>query len=138
MEFNFQSGDSVRLRLAKNVLDGIILESSDSSVVLLKLSSGYNIGIPKENILAGRVLKKFKSETKELEIPEKNPSLKTIGLIVTGGTIASKLDAKTGGVSPLTDVGVFAKYYPELFNIVNVGYITPPINIKKHNVFLGN
>src|SRR3989344_6647181 len=112
VELNFHPGDYVKIRLALNEIEGRVLESSDSSVVLLKLSSGYNIGIPKENILAGRVLKKFKSETKELEIPEKNPSLKTIGLIVTGGTIASKLDAKTGGVSPLTDVGVFAKYYP--------------------------
>src|SRR3990167_7537514 len=134
MEFNFQSGDSVRLRLAKNVLDGIILESSDSSVVLLKLSSGYNIGIPKENILAGRVLKKFKSETKELEIPEKNPSLKTIGLIVTGGTIASKLDAKTGGVSPLTEIGAFAKYYPELFEMVNVKKIEIPFMIASESM----
>ena len=59
VELNFVPGDNVRLRLAKKEVEGIVLESSDSSVLLLKLNSGYNIGIPKENILAGRALKKF-------------------------------------------------------------------------------
>ena len=56
MELRFNPGDLVRLRLALDEIDGTILESADNSVFLLKLDSGYNIGIPKENVLGGRVL----------------------------------------------------------------------------------
>ncbi len=126
-ELNFNSGDRVRLRLALGEEEGVVLESPDSSVLLLKLDSGYNIGIPRENILAGRVLKKFKSaeEDREMKVEHKK-ELKNIGLVITGGTIASKLDPRTGGVKHLADVNEFAKFYPELFEIVNVKKIDVP------------
>jgi glutamyl-tRNA(Gln) amidotransferase subunit D len=126
VEFNFRAGDFVKLRLAKREVEGRVLESSDSSVVLLKLSSGYNIGLQKENILGGKVLKKFKEMEKgEVEI-KRDAGKKNVGLIVTGGTIASKLDSRTGGVKHLVDVGEFAKFYPELFELVNVSKIEVP------------
>lgn len=124
-ELNFQPGDYVKLRLARKEVEGRVLESSDSSVLLLKLKSGYNIGIPRENILAGRVLKRYKEEREKLEMPKDEKGKPTIGLIVTGGTIASRLDPKTGGVAPLTDVAEFRKFYPELFEMVNVKVDVP-------------
>ncbi len=125
VELNFQSGDYVRLRLALKEVEGRVLESSDSGILLLKLNSGYNIGINRENILGGRVLRKFKEEKEKFELPETR-GLKNIGMIVTGGTIAAKLDTKTGGVSWLTDVSEFAKFYPEMFRIVNVTKLEIP------------
>jgi len=124
-ELNFHAGDYVKLRLALEEIEGTILENPDSSFALLKLSSGYNIGIPKENILAGRILRKFKEEKQKLEIKE-NESLPNIGLILTGGTIAAKLDSKTGGVSWLTEPSEFLKFYPEIANIVNLKQIEVP------------
>jgi glutamyl-tRNA(Gln) amidotransferase subunit D len=135
---NFEPGDQVRLRLAKREAEGRVLESPDSDVLLLKLSSGYNIGIPKENILAGRVLKKFKEPEREFEFPKAKKALKSIGLIVTGGTIASKLDPKTGGVAPLTDTGEFARFYPELFDMVNVSKIEVPFMIASESMHSGH
>src|SRR3972149_11502523 len=96
VELNFEPGDYVVLRLALEELEGRALESSDSSIVLLKLKSGYNIGINKENILGFKVLRKFKEEKAKSELP-KTKGLPSIGLVVTGGTIASKVDPKTGG-----------------------------------------
>lgn len=120
-DLNFSLGDEVRLRLSKGEVDGVFLDSSDKSVYLIKLKSGYNIGIPKENVLAGRVLKKYnvedKSEKVGVKLDKKKP---TIALVVTGGTIASKLDPRTGGVGPLTNVEEFRKYYPDLFERYNV------------------
>lgn len=130
---NFQPGDKVRLRLAKREVEGIILESKDPSTYLLKLKTGYNIGIPKENVLAGRALKKYKEEKEEFKTTEKK-GLKNIGLIVTGGTIASKLDPKTGGVAPLTEIGEFAKFYPELFKKANVKKIEIPFMIASESM----
>jgi len=125
-EFNFSPGDRIKIRLALEEKEGQVVECSDSSIVLLKLDSGYNIGIPKENILACRVLKKFTQEEKTKITIEKNPSLPSIGLVVTGGTIAAKLNPKKGGVSWLTDLDEFAKFYPELFKRVNVEKVTIP------------
>lgn len=133
-ELNFNAGDKVKLRLAMGEQEGIVLESPDSSVILLKLESGYNVGIAKENILAGRVLKKFKEEGKvgeerrEARVEHKK-GLKNVGLVITGGTIASKLDPRTGGVKHLVDLNEFRKFYPELFEIVNVKKIDVPFMI---------
>ncbi|MEK6855300.1 MAG: Glu-tRNA(Gln) amidotransferase subunit GatD [Nanoarchaeota archaeon] len=131
---NFQSGDYVKLRLALEEVEGRVLESSDSSVLLLKLNSGYNIGVPKENILAGRVLRKFKNEESEKFELVKTKGLPNIGLVVTGGTIASKLDSKTGGVKHLTDIGEFSKFYPEMFKIANVNKIEIPFMVASESM----
>jgi len=64
-ELNFGAGDRVKLRLALEEREGTIIESADNSVVLLKLDSGYNIGIPKENILGSKIVKKYKEEERE-------------------------------------------------------------------------
>jgi len=128
-DLNFSAGDEVRLRLALEEIEGTIVENPEPSIVLLKLESGYNIGIPKENILASRILKKFKAEDKEdkgRDKAVKKQELPSIGLIVTGGTIAAKLNPKKGGVSWLTDISEFRKFYPELFEKVNVKRIDVP------------
>lgn len=125
-----QPGDEVRLRLAQEELDGMVLESHESGILLLKLESGYNIGIPKENILAARVLKKIGRIQKEVKNKEimlvKKDGLAAIGLVMTGGTIAAKLDTKRGGVSWLTDVDEFARFYPEVFEVARVKKIDVP------------
>ena len=125
MEFNAKPGDIVRLRLAHGEQDGQVLENPDSSIVLLKMESGYNIGIPKENILASRILKTFTDEKKEFNVKQ-NKDLPKIGLVITGGTIAAKLDSRTGGVHWLTEVNEFLKFYPEMLKIVDVKIIEAP------------
>jgi len=126
VNLNFSPGDYVRLKLAKEEIEGRVLESADSSIVLLKLKTGYNIGILKENIYGGRALKKFKPSSISHPPPvRKEEGKKTVGLIMTGGTIVNKLDPRTGGVAPLTEVGEFAKFYPELFEMVNVKIDSP-------------
>jgi glutamyl-tRNA(Gln) amidotransferase subunit D len=131
---NFSPGDEVRLRLAKRMVEGTVLENPDGTILLLKLKTGYNIGIPRENILAGRALKKFKAEKKEEEKIEMVKGKKNVGLVVTGGTIASKLDSRTGGVAPLTEMEEFRKYYPELFEMVNVSRIEIPFMELSENM----
>ena len=137
VELHFSSGDYVVLRLAKRELRGHVLEHNDSSILLLKLDNGYNIGVPKEKILKARALKKLKQEIKESRAIE-HKDLPNIGLVVCGGTIASKLDSKTGGVKHLVDASEFAQYYPELFNIVNVKKIEVPFMIGSESIDSGH
>jgi glutamyl-tRNA(Gln) amidotransferase subunit D len=128
VELKFEVGDEVRFKLNNKEIDGVVLENSDSDIVLIKLDSGYNIGISKENILGCRVLKKFKKEEKLMETPIvlSKKDMQSIGLIITGGTIAAKYDPKTGGVHWLTDLNEFKKFYPEIFNIAHVKKIEVP------------
>ena len=134
-ELKFNPGDYIQLKLAQfREIEGTALESYDKSIVLLKLRSGYNIGIPKENILGSKVLRKFKNEKKEYKLHSGKGKPK-IGIIITGGTIAAKLDSKTGGVHWLTDVSEFARFYPKLFDKVDVKRIEVPFMMASENMF---
>ncbi|HIG51956.1 TPA: Glu-tRNA(Gln) amidotransferase subunit GatD [Candidatus Pacearchaeota archaeon] len=131
----YSPGDEVRFRLARKELTGTILESYDPRVVLLKLDSGYNIGIPLDKILDSKILKKFKEvEISDEDFVSRKKGLKKIGLVVTGGTIASKLDVKTGGVKPLTKLKEFANFYPKLFDMVDVKKIEIPFMMASENM----
>ena len=128
VEIKANPGDYVKLGLAKREVEGYFLESHDRSVVLLKLKSGYNIGINKENILRFKIVRKFKQEDKDFRIPS-GKGKPSIGLVVTGGTIASKLDSRTGAVSPITKINEFARFYPKLFDRVNVKKLDVPFMV---------
>jgi len=130
-EIDAKPGDYVKLKLAREEMECTILESYDASVILVKLKSGYNIGIPRENVYGVEVLKRG-AEKKPARKIERKKGLPLIGLIVTGGTIASKLDSRTGAVSALTDVNEFAQFYPGLFEIANVRIDVPFMKLSEN------
>lgn len=118
-------GDKVVLKTREKDWTGNVLESHDSEVILLKLESGYNIGIREETILSVKVLEKAKEqEKKEIKL-EKNEKLKNVAMIITGGTISSRLDPKTGAVK-WTSVEDLFKIAPELKEICNITKIEKP------------
>ena len=129
-----QPGDFVEVHLTKVIYEGILLESpkDERGVLLLKLDSGYNIGLRKKDILDIKVLKKFeRQETEPLAASSKLGQSKqqnkpNIAMIITGGTIASRLDSRTGAVAPLTKVEDLFRFYPELFQRVNVLRVEVP------------
>ncbi len=127
MRCTAQPGDLVEVHLSKIIYQGILLQTSESEkgIILLKLDSGYNIGFNQKDVLEIKTKRKAKEQKtqEKIEHDMKKPS---IGMIITGGTIASKLDPKTGGVDPLTSNEEFFKFYPELFEKVNVLKIETP------------
>jgi glutamyl-tRNA(Gln) amidotransferase subunit D len=120
-------GDYVEVHLTKLIYEGILLESpeNEKGIVLLKLDSGYNIGFYKKDNLKIVLIKKLKEKKEEIEI-KKDSSKQNIAFIMTGGTIASRLDSKTGAVHPLQTPEDLFKFYPELFNKVNISKIEIP------------
>lgn len=120
-----QPGDKVKLQTRDKEWEGTILESYDSSVILIKLVSGYNIGIKEDEILSVVVLEKFEEKTKKkIElIPKKG--LRNIAIVITGGTISARLDPKTGGVIS-TDAEEILNIAPEIKNICNIVKIEKP------------
>ena len=121
----FAPGDKVALQTKSKLRKGHILESHDSEVILLKLESGYNIGIREGEILNAKVLEKVKAKERKNVVLEKNPKLRNVAIIITGGTISSRLDPKSGGVIP-TDAEDILNIAPEIKNVCNVTKIDTP------------
>ncbi len=136
---NAQLGDYVEIVFMKKDYRGILLEApkSERGIILLKLDSGYNLGFNKKDILEIKLLKKIEYK-KEIAHIKKSSEKPNIALIITGGTIASSYDAKTGGVAPLTKPEDFFKFYPEIFEKVNVLRIEVPFMKSSENINFRN
>jgi len=96
---NLKPGNKVRLQTKSKSWEGFVLESYNPEIILLKLQSGYNIGIRESEILDAQVISKGEtSKAKGSKSEASNPKLPNIVMIVTGGTISSRLDPKSGAV----------------------------------------
>ena len=111
-------GDQILVKKIKGQEKGILLESHEQGEILLKLKTGYNIGINKDNIKQIEIIKEAEKEEQEEKIKMKGKPI--IDFYLTGGTISSKLDPKTGGVKDLTSPNEFFKTYPEINEIVDL------------------
>ena len=118
-------GQKVKLHTKKGDFECRILESSRKDILLVKLNSGYNIGIREEDVLDLKIIKEKEIEEKEKEVKSKK-DLPNIAMVITGGTISSKLDSKTGAVKWLTKPEELLKFYPEILEIANVSKIEVP------------
>ena len=119
-----EPGDLVEIKINDKVEKGKYLESHDRGVVLLKLDSGYNIGLKKEDISEIKVVESSEAKVKvdELKMSGKKP---IIDFIITGGTISSKLDPSTGGAKGMADSNELFSIYPEIFEIADVRVKNP-------------
>ena len=92
----------------------------------MKLDSGYNVGLNRKDVVKIVVKKNYhERQEKEVEIKKDN-SKPNIAMIITGGTIAARLNPRKGGVDWLDTPDSLFKFYPELFNSVNVVKVEIP------------
>ena len=115
-------GDSVKI-LADLTYSGIIMpryEHNDDKHIVLKLKSGYNIGLNIEKIEAIEKIKSVRKIIEKNEETRKVDGLSKILLISTGGTIASKIDYRTGAVTPVLTAEELNLSVPELAKIANI------------------
>ena len=72
-------------------------EHADEQHIVLKLKNGYNIGLQVNDILEIRWIAKSTSPAfKPPEAPKLDPQLPKVAILGTGGTIASRVDYRTG------------------------------------------
>ena len=95
-------------------------ESGDESHIVLKLKSGYNIGIEFEKIEKIEKVGEGQSSIDSSQTIEKDEKLPKILLLSTGGTIASKVDYRTGAVTPALSATELYEAVPEIAKIANV------------------
>ena len=116
-------GDVIEIRKGDAVQTGILMphhDFSDPSILTLKLSNGYNIGIKIEKDTGAKlVVKREKKGLKTFSMPH-DPSKKDVAVISTGGTIASYVDYRTGAVHPAISAEELVYSVPELMDLCNV------------------
>jgi glutamyl-tRNA(Gln) amidotransferase subunit D len=114
----------VTLHTARGTFSGLLLprsETSDELHLVLKLSSGYNIGIRHDTVQS---ISKTGYREADYKIPEREfprtPDSPCVKLFGTGGTIASRLDYRTGAVIPAFTPGELYGSVPELADLCNL------------------
>ena len=115
-------GDFVKIT-SELTFSGILMpryESGDESHIVLKLKSGYNIGIEFEKIEKLEKIDKANTVSESSQTIEKDGRLPKILLLSTGGTIASKVDYRTGAVTPALSASELYEAVPEIAEIANV------------------
>jgi len=122
--FDAMVWSDVEIVTDKGTFTGIVLprsETADPLHIVLKLRSGYNIGIAAECVqsigIQGRKEAHYKIPEKEFPYDPSKPRVKLLG---TGGTIASRLDYRTGAVIPAFSPGELYGSVPELADICNL------------------
>ena len=95
-DMEFETGDLVRCRIGEAEVCGSFITRRDGMAVV-KLSSGYNIGVPETGIM----LENRPQPATVLEPADvvQDPSLPPVTIVSTGGTIASRIDYRTGAVT---------------------------------------
>ena len=114
----------VKIITKEGQFEGIILprsETADDLHIVIKIKVGYNFGIAVDKIknieILGRKEAHYKIPEKEFPYHPDRPRVKLFG---TGGTIASRLDYRTGAVIPAFSPGELYGSVPELADYCNL------------------
>ncbi len=108
-------GKRVKIRAKGRIFEGIAMPSEGKLV--LKLDSGYNVGFYDYEVLEVRDIEAFHVEAPKIK---KRKNLPNVRVISTGGTIASKVDYKTGAVTSQFTAEEIVSDIPELSEICNI------------------
>ncbi len=116
-------GDRVRVTVEDgNQFEGALMPRhafSGQDILTVKLDNGYNIGLSSTGSTV-EVIEPVRERTVKREMPPEEPGKPTVAVLGTGGTIASFVDYRTGGVHPATTPEEMAAAVPELRDVCNV------------------
>jgi glutamyl-tRNA(Gln) amidotransferase subunit D len=130
-------GDRIKVKTENQTFEGILLprsELEDEDHITIKLDNGYNIGIS----IKGGHTEVLGTEERLQVFPEveleKREGLPEISMIATGGTIASRLDYRTGGVHMLMEPREIFFTTPELAELVSLKKVVSPFRVGSESM----
>jgi glutamyl-tRNA(Gln) amidotransferase subunit D len=118
-----QLGDTVRLVKDGRVDEGILMPRhafSQPDVAILKLKSGYNVGIRVDDATAVELVRRGEARPRLSRASASDPAKPVVAVLGTGGTIASYVDYRTGAVHPAATAEELAFATPEIFEVAQV------------------
>lgn len=118
-------GDEVIVESRGRVFKGILMprsELADENHIVIKLDNGYNVGLRFRKDTRITVLVKGKVQLFErpVEKVEARRGLPKVMILGTGGTIASRVDYKTGAVRAVYSPDELVEIFPELLEIAEI------------------
>ena len=124
VEAGCEVGDVIRIVDKERIFEGILIPRSETNTndhIVVKLKSGYNVGIKITQYTAiKRIGKGTKPKFAAPPIPQQNPDLPKVAIMSTGGTIASRVDYRTGAVRSALSASDLYGVVPELSDIARV------------------
>jgi glutamyl-tRNA(Gln) amidotransferase subunit D len=124
MEAGVEVGDLIRVTDKERTYEGILIprsETTSNDYLVVKLKSGYNVGVKITMYTAiERVGKGTKPAFASPPIPPQKPDLPKVVIMSTGGTIASRVDYRTGAVRSALSASDLYGVVPELSDIARV------------------
>jgi glutamyl-tRNA(Gln) amidotransferase subunit D len=113
-------GDRISAKRNGTSFEGVLMPSRREGYVVIKLDNGYNIGLcaakSELQLLQKRQESKPVNKARPLQTRE---GLANISILSTGGTIASKVDYRTGAVTSQFSASEIISAIPELEEIAN-------------------
>ena len=117
-------GDIIRVTSKGKTYEGILIprsELGEGTVVIVKMKSGYNIGIRiTPEVKIEKIGKGAKPAFASPPLPKQNPALSHVVIMSTGGTIASRVDYRTGAVRSALSASDLYGVVPELSDVAQV------------------
>ncbi|XES78240.1 MAG: Glu-tRNA(Gln) amidotransferase subunit GatD [Candidatus Bathyarchaeia archaeon] len=117
-------GDLVRVSDEGKSYEGILIprsESGDDTHVVVKMKSGYNIGIRlTPTVVIEKIGKGAKPAFASPPLPPQRADLPKVAILSTGGTIASRVDYRTGAVRSAISASDLYGVVPELADLAQV------------------
>ena len=119
---NLTVGDTIKI-ISELTYLGILMpryENTDDNHLVLKLKSGYNVGLSLKGIEKIEKIASPEHQEESAKAVSPRSSLPKVLLLSTGGTIASKIDYRTGAVTPILSPSELNDSVPELAEIANI------------------
>jgi glutamyl-tRNA(Gln) amidotransferase subunit D len=117
-------GDIIRVTRKNKVYEGILIprsELGEGKAIIIKMKSGYNIGIQATTeVKVEKIGKGAKPTFASPPLPEQNKKLPHVVIMSTGGTIASRVDYRTGAVRSAISASDLYGVVPELSDVAQV------------------
>lgn len=117
-------GDLIRITKDGAVYEGLLIprsEYGDELHIVVKMKNGYNVGV---SISPTTRIEKIGAGVKPAfvppPLPKQKPDLPSVAIISTGGTIASRVDYRTGGVRPALSASDLYSVVPELSEVARI------------------
>src|SRR3989344_2578192 len=116
-----EEGQYVKILRGNEEFKGNIIpgESKEKEIIRLKLDSGYNVGIKASSDLKVEKLEGSKKVGKAKIEVKQDSTLPKISILHTGGTIASRVDYRTGAAYSSFDPNDLLTMFPELTKLGN-------------------
>jgi len=117
-------GDEIKIATKHGEYQGILIaryELADPDYIVIKLKNGYNIGvrIDKETRVS-KIASASPPAFKPPPPPKQKPELPKVAIVSTGGTIASRIDYRTGGVRAALTAEDLLSIVPEIADIARL------------------